>query len=386
MKGMALKPETRKVFSELNLAVEQAKNKKSFLLRDVTKVGDSDRIIELDKEIENLMMERVEIKYQTDELEGDIVNLNLKQESLYQQAQETSDVLYPVIERMNANAMLCAKRMHRVPCSLRISGNQQLITKKDIINVLELLEQFDRKLFTDKDEFYPSFMIIPGIGNAIYDWKDKMILVPIIPNTTVEESVITGIVDYKFTIDEEHELENAYFNLHPELKKMGMMKIRATFLKDYSTWMLKEAAGIMTFKKHEKEWFEHEVAPFKNSLRMTRYVKYNINTLDGIAKLDKMADDYLDADINSFDGHLLKGFVHSSREEPENAKEHFAKAVQIDKENLIAVYNLAIVLCSLHISAEAVTWLKHYVTIDKGSFWRNNAQKLAMEMRQKIRT
>lgn len=384
-KGMALKPEMRKVFAGLNYAVEQAKNKKSFLLRDVTKVGDSDRIIQLDKEVEKLMIDRIEIKHKANEVEGQVVELNLKQEALYTQASEQSDVIAPMIERMSANAMLCAKRVHRVPCSLRVIDSQPLITKKDILLVLEKLEEFDRTLFTNKDEFYPSFMIIPGVGNAIYDWKEKMILVPNIPVTTVADSVITGVVDYKFTIDEENELEHSYFELHPELKRMGMIRIRETFFKDYSTWILKEATGIMTFKKPEREWFEAEIAPRKNSLRKPRYIRYNIDNLDDIAKLQDLADGMLKEDSNSFDGNLTKGFVHYTREEIDLAKEYFAKAVEADNENPIAIYNLALVLCSLHISAEAETWLKKYITIDKGSFWRNNAQRLAMEIRSQRR-
>lgn len=380
-KGMALKPEKRKEYASIKHVLDQLKNKKSFLLQDVTKVGDSDRITQLDKEIEQLMIDKVELKYKTSGVEDEIVDLNLKQEALAKQAAETSDVMRPVIERMSANALLCAKRLYKVPCSLRVSERQNLITKKDVVAVVEKIEAFDRTLFTDKDEFYPSFMIIPAIGNAIYDWKDKMILIPIIPATNVEDSVIAGIVDYKFTIDEEHELEHSYYELHPELKRMGMIKIRETFFNEYSTWVLKESEGVMTFKKPEREWFEKEIAPRKNSLRMPRYVRYNIESLDGIAKLNEMADQYLKENVESVEGHMLKGFVHFAKNEFEQSKEFFGKAINFDNNNEIAVYNYIMVCFALRLSGEMKTWVKQYSTIDKGSWWRSNVQKIVMDLR-----
>jgi tetratricopeptide (TPR) repeat protein len=173
------------------------------------------------------------------------------------------------LEHIRDLTRLSAKRMHLENSPILIPEKRFLSYSK-IIDCLNRILEFDPRIFkNDRVAFLgkPQVVLVPGSGNALYDWKNNLIVIPLsCTSDNPMASISTGMIEYRLDMDEDKVLLNSYNQL-PETKTIrSSIQLKAQLVKDYTTWMTSEYMGYRVLPKSVKEWFEHEIGPSKNDI------------------------------------------------------------------------------------------------------------------------
>jgi hypothetical protein len=198
------------------------------------------------------------------------------------------------LEHIRDMTRLSSKRMHLDNCPV-LTDNKKFFTYSKIIECLNRILEFDPLLFkNDRVTIVgkPQILIVPGSGNAVYDWKNNLILIPL--QYTTENpmiSISSGMIEYRLDTDEEKQMLNSYNEL-PEYKTIrSTIQLKSQLTKDYTTWMTQEYLGYRVLPKSVKEWFEHDIGPNKNEIFVPHaYQTYNFSSTD-FNKLLKSTDE-----------------------------------------------------------------------------------------------
>ncbi|MGQ9630669.1 MAG: hypothetical protein ACUVXI_10205 [bacterium] len=137
--------------------------------------------------------------------------------------------------------------------------------KEDILRVINEVVEADPKIFKQKRvnlQGLPLFLMIPGGGDAMYDWENNTIIIPMISPRSGTESIIKGLVDYRLDCDEEHELRDTYATETKQMR-LGIAQLKDRISKDYTLYVMKEAKGYKVLDKEVRKWFQWYIAPSK---------------------------------------------------------------------------------------------------------------------------
>ena len=173
------------------------------------------------------------------------------------------------LEYLRDMTRLSARRLHLETCSILKPGDQPF-TLKQMCDCFDRIFEFDPELFNnDRVKIFgrPSALIVPGNGNAVYDWKNNQFIIPLVPpGGDFIGSVATGVIEYRIDVDEEKTMMGSYQRL-PENKLIrSIVTLRQNLTKDYKKWMTAEYIGFRVLGKRTRDWFERHIAPKKNEI------------------------------------------------------------------------------------------------------------------------
>ncbi|HMA66083.1 MAG TPA: hypothetical protein VKO63_12820, partial [Chitinispirillaceae bacterium] len=198
------------------------------------------------------------------------------------------------LEHIRDMTRLSSKRMHLDNCPVLTDGKKYFSYSK-IVECLNRILEFDPLLFkNDRVPIVgkPVILIVPGSGNAVYDWKNNLVLIPLQYTTDNPMiSISSGMIEYRLDTDEDKLMLNSY-NVLPEYKTIrSTIQLKSQLTKDYTTWMTQEYLGYRVLPKNVKEWFEHDIGPNKNEIFVPHaYQTYNFSATD-FKKLLKATDE-----------------------------------------------------------------------------------------------
>jgi len=188
------------------------------------------------------------------------------------------------LEHIRDLTRLSAKRMHLDNCPVLTEGKRYFSCSK-IIECLNRILEFDPQIFkNDRVTLFgrPEVIIVPGSGNALYDWQNNVILIPLI--YTAENpmtSISTGMIEYRLDTDEDKTMLNSYNELPDNKNVRSSIQLKSQLTKDYTVWMTSEYMGYRVLAKSVKEWFEHEIGPNKNEIFIPHtYQPFNFSSAD----------------------------------------------------------------------------------------------------------
>lgn len=221
----------------------------------------------LSKSIVETIDKRVKLKDSLDKLRRNIEQIERERNAI--SPLEVANRLSEEITYLRDLVKLSAKRLRTGSCPLLRSG-ETFFTRAKLVSALERIVEFDPLLFrNDRVSLFgrPSILLVPGVGNALYDWKHNQLIVPLIPyqkNDMV--SIATGIIEYRLDVDEDKKLLNSYSQL-PDYKTIkSMFQLKGKLSKDYITWMTSEYKGFRVLPSAVKKWFDHEIAPNRTEI------------------------------------------------------------------------------------------------------------------------
>ena len=146
------------------------------------------------------------------------------------------------------------------------------LTKKVLDNLPEKIQEIflecernDKKIFGNKEvrlHGMPKVLIGPGCGNSFFSYESGMFYVPIDFPNKLEDSIINGIVIYKWDMDETRELRDSFSELK-KYKNKSFVELQKGLVKEYHTYITKECRGYKVMDKDIKEWFLWQIAPSK---------------------------------------------------------------------------------------------------------------------------
>ncbi|MDR2728153.1 MAG: hypothetical protein LBB56_03405, partial [Chitinispirillales bacterium] len=211
---------------------------------------------------------------QLDEFFGRSAEIEIKLKKLYEKLQEVQkkQARVPVgeielkvtdeLDYMRDLTRLAAKRIGLEAFPL-IRGEDKVFSLNSLNASLNQITEFDPYIF--KNGRVPLFgrpyvLLMPGIGNGVFDYKNNCIVLPVIaPGGNFMGSLANGIIDYRLDADEDKALLTSYNQL-PDLKNVrSIIALKASLTKDYITWMTSEYKGFRILSKEAKNWFEYEV-------------------------------------------------------------------------------------------------------------------------------
>jgi len=173
------------------------------------------------------------------------------------------------IEYIRDLVKLVARRLHLESCSL-LKPDDPFFTLDTIHECFDRIFEFDPMLFNNERVSYigkPSVLLVPGNGNALYDWKNNQIVIPLVPpGGNFMGSIATGIVEYRIDVDEEKKMMHSYQKTPENKTVKSIVTLRANLTKDYMRWMTSEYAGFKVLSKDSRLWFEHEIGPRKSEI------------------------------------------------------------------------------------------------------------------------
>ncbi|MCL2688364.1 MAG: hypothetical protein FWE57_00770 [Chitinispirillia bacterium] len=330
---------------------------------------------------------------QIDELFGRTAEIEIKLKRLYEKLQEVQkkQAMVPVgeielkvteeIEYMRDLTRLAAKRMGLEAFPL-VRAEDKVFSLNSLNANLNQITEFDPHIF--KNGRVPLFgrpyvLLMPGIGNGVFDYKNNCIILPVIaPGGNFMGSLATGIIDYRLDADEDKKLLTSYNEL-PDLKGVrSIITLKASLTKDYITWMTSEYKGFRILSKEAKNWFEYEVGPSKNDiytpLEFQSYVMSSADfkkMLDGIEeRLKELGEDGIGESEDLWAGALL--YYHQGKSDKSCVL--LEKLVKVQPENLMAWYNLGFVAMKMMNRSLAKGAFEEFCRKDTQSWWSKVAR------------
>jgi hypothetical protein len=170
--------------------------------------------------------------------------------------------------RIKKFVQMMAKKAQIDPTAVLVNV-RDIATRKRVKSAIDLFlrddvdpEIFDPKLTRIKQLGVPKLMLVPGSGNAVYDWEKHLFMVPLIPPRTLEESIANTFVEFHWDMDEDKSMRESYGQLKI-YSKLSITKLKTQLCKDYIIWATQESKGWKKLDKEVRPWFQVKIGKQK---------------------------------------------------------------------------------------------------------------------------
>ena len=268
---------------------------------------------------------------------------------------------------------LSARRLHTSSCPL-LRIDDAYFTFDELTKCLNRVLEFDPHVFQNERTVHfgkPSILLIPGNGNALYDWKNNQIVVPLVPyQKNFMASIASGIIEYRFDTDEEKKLLNS-FNLLPENKTIkSVVQLKSKLVKEYTLWMTSEYAGFRVLSTLSKKWFEREIAPGRNDIFIPfAFQPFELSSAQFQKLLEKTENEVKDRQNAPLDSLWIGSILEYQRGNYEKAYELVSELVKRDPSRDFAWYNYGHTAIKAMRKKEAIEAFSQFIKMRPQSWW-----------------
>jgi hypothetical protein len=291
---------------------------------------------------------------------------------------EIEAALRKEIEYVRDLVKLSAKRLHNESGSI-LRPEDKFFSLKELTACVDRVVEFDPGIFNNiRVSIFglPSVLLVPCNGNALFDWKNNMIIVPLVPPAAnFMASIAFGMIEYRLDVDEEKELLTSYNKLpqHKDVKSLFSLKNDLT--KDYIAWMTSECKGYKILPKEVRKWFEHEVAPNKNEIATPLEYRPFLLAGEAFNKKCKDIEALLKEDLGACpESALWGGSILSYQQGKFDRSLDLLKAmIAKNPDHVAALYNAAQACMRLMRKQEAVDYFNEYYKRNPQSWWASVA-------------
>ncbi|OGH55684.1 MAG: hypothetical protein A3G34_01280 [Candidatus Lindowbacteria bacterium RIFCSPLOWO2_12_FULL_62_27] len=134
------------------------------------------------------------------------------------------------------------------------------VTPPAVLSALDRITAQDTSLFPEKflrRRGPPGILLLPVNGAGLYDWQGGMLVISLYPEN-LDSAILTALAEFRMDADESKELFNSYGQIK-RYRGFAFAKLKETFMSDYVTWVLKEAAGYRVMETDVRMWFERKI-------------------------------------------------------------------------------------------------------------------------------
>ncbi|OGS33645.1 MAG: hypothetical protein A2293_10190 [Elusimicrobia bacterium RIFOXYB2_FULL_49_7] len=288
-----------------------------------------------------------------------------------------------VLDYFKGLMVLSSKRVKLEPCAVA-AGKVLPATKSKLKKIIEEIVEFDPKVFKNDRVKYlglPKFVIIPGLGKGLYDWKNNAVLIPTLPAGRFDESVFAGIVEYKLDMDEDKILLTSFGKLEENKGVKSLLRLKEKFIKDYTIFMGQEVKGYKVMSKDLRNWFNREVAPNRSEVRIPIEYDPISMTQDAFERLKEELQKRIDSQSATSQEFFGLSVIHAYFEEWDKSLERLKRALELNPNHLEALYNLGIVYAKKHMRKEAADAFSEYVRKSPQNWWTGVCQEHLMRLK-----
>lgn len=327
--------------------------------------------------ISEMLSSIIEIELAIDKIKADINTIEKMKQDV--SPAEIEARLRKEIEYMRDLSKLAAMRLKLAPCPI-ITSEQKLFTFQKIKECLDRIQEFDPHVFhNDRVSSFgkPGILLIPGTGAAVFDWKNNMLIVPlVIPGNNPMAALSTGIVDYRLDVDEDRVFITSYNQIAERKSIRSTVELRSTLTKDYIAWMTSEYSGFRVLSKGVKDWFEHSVAPSRNEIYTPpQYQTFALSPAEFEEKI-KNLEPFLQQELATVEDRILwmgsvllyqKGLFDKSLD---FLKELIAR----NPDSGMCWYNAGMIALKLMRKSESVQFFGEYANRNPQTWWARIAR------------
>jgi tetratricopeptide (TPR) repeat protein len=234
--------------------------------------------------------------------------------------------------------------------------------------------EFDPKVFQNERTVHfgkPGVLLVPGNGNALYDWKHNQIVVPLVPyQKNFMASIASGIIEYRFDTDEDKKLLHS-FNLLPENKNIkSVVQLKTKLIKEYTIWMTSEYTGFRVLSTLSKKWFEREIAPDRTAIFTPfHYQPFELPAAEFQKLVEKARGEAQDRKSAPPDALWTASILEYQVGNFEKAYECCSELTKRDPERVFAWYNLGHIAAKVMRKSEAIEAFNQFIRRRSQSWW-----------------
>jgi hypothetical protein len=282
---------------------------------------------------------------------------------------------------------LSAKRLHNESSSI-LRPEDKYFSIKELTSCIDRVVEFDPGIFNNSRVSIfglPGVLLVPCNGNALFDWKNNMIIVPLVPPAAnFMASIAFGMIEYRLDVDEEKQLLTSYNKLPQHKDVRSIFSLKNELTKDYISWMTSEYKGYKILPKEVRKWFEHEVAPNKNEIATPLKYRPFLLASEEFNKKAKEVEALLKDDLGACPESVLwAGSILSFHQGRFDRCLELLKALILKNPgHLTALYNAAQACMKLMRKQEAVDYFNEYYKRNPQSWWAS----VAMEQIRRLQT
>jgi tetratricopeptide (TPR) repeat protein len=342
-KGMFFSVEQRRAFVEKESRLKKEQERYEGLASQIKQKTERATLNNLTTQITDLYSKVIDAEDGIARMEKRIEEIEQKRETM--SVAEIESRALRSIEYIRDLVKLCARRLRMESCSF-LRPKDPYFTAQELSSCLNRILEFDPRVFCNDRVNYlgkPSVLLVPGNGNAIYDWKNNLFIVPLVPPSgDFVGSIAAAVIEYRLDVDDEKKLLNSYVKLPEYHDIKSIYRLKGLLIKDYIVWMTSEYKGYRVLSGDVKRWFEHEIAPSRKEISCPP--EYQQFAMDA-KEFKKLLDDVekrleADAEKKNEDDLWIGSILNYQQGRFDRAYEYTKSLLEKNKDHLNAWYNL----------------------------------------------
>ncbi|MBN1129172.1 MAG: tetratricopeptide repeat protein [Chitinispirillaceae bacterium] len=342
-----------------------------FIVSDPDQKEAAEQIKQQTREILQTVQKVIDLDLSIAGMREDIERIEREQRSI--SGLELENRIRLEIDYLKDLVRLSARRIHASSCPL-LRKDDTFFTFDELGRCLERVMEFDPRVFQNERTVHfgkPNILLIPGNGNALYDWKHNQIVVPLVPyQKNFIASIASGIIEYRFDTDEDKKLLHS-FNQLPENKTIkSVVQLKTKLIKEYTLWMTSEYTGFRVLSTLSKKWFEREIAPDRTAIFTPfRYQTFELPAAEFQRPLKKVEGELQDRRNAPLETLWTASILQYQQGKIDKAYEFCSELIRRDPDRVFAWYNLGVIAAKVMRKSEAIEAFNQFIKRRSQSWW-----------------
>ncbi|MCC6574284.1 MAG: hypothetical protein IT462_10880 [Planctomycetes bacterium] len=258
------------------------------------------------------------------------------------------------------------------------------VEREAVLQALSEIEAIDPQLFGNagvKRFGRPSVLLVPGIGDGVYDTDRNRLVIPQRATKSALDSVAHAVVLYRLDMDAAYDNRKLFRSYKEGVKENAEvhsnLKLRKGLVRDYLLWVTREARGEAVLTAQTREWFEQRVAPNKQHPMLPR--EYHGLSLRQVHQKLEEVDRGQVTGEREYRVAVLNWMLEPTDET--NLRDmvvpRIENALKLAPDNLAIVYSAAALLRQAQQQPRAAELFSRYAREATPGWWAKKAAELA---------
>jgi hypothetical protein len=338
-------------------------------------------LMRLDREVEAMMLEK---------REGELVLAEVRKAYFDDQEYRAGlsismcrTKLKEEIRRIRTMGDLVSRRSRVKQCAI-LTDPARVPSPQSLMDCFDEILEIDQTVFlmsSANKKAFPSIVVLPSFGDGSYDSERHAFYVPIRSLKGLQQSLATALIEYHLDSQSGTRFRDSYLKLKKNQNINSSIQLRDNIVRDYIGWVTLEAKGYQVLDQEARGWFIEHVAPPMFALKHPHTLSVEDVPIGDIHAMLEEYEAREDKEENNFELMFKLGISYWRVRQYIKSSYMFMRATFLDAQAKDACYNAALSCFKTGQKAKAIEYWKHYLTIDKASFWTVRVQKFLTTVR-----
>ena len=260
--------------------------------------------------------------------------------------------------------------------------NENVLSINELHDVFTRIAEYDRDMFLNNQAVRfgkPSILLVPGKGNGMYDYRDNLFIIPMIPNFNIVESLSFAFIAYRIHNDLEKKMIRSYGAL-PLNREIGHRFALIKHLKEsYAKWVSSEYEGFRVLEKDERRWFSNNCGPKKEEFYVPLKLIKGGMAGDEYARFIKDLRMKLVMDNCGAEEYWYASVISCQQGQYEKSVNQIKKLISMSTEYIFAYFNLGLLYVELNKPDLAYKSFQEFLERNSQSSWARVAQEFVKD-------